>query len=120
MSTTSTPSIGAPLLRSPPGKWKIFLRGMKGYQHVGLRSAPLFRESLPWPETGLMLCLALGRPGRHTEGLLGSIMGLLGWIWRPFPFHRLDRASFAWRMRTACYRCAATDMIVSRSQRWAL
>jgi hypothetical protein len=58
---------------------------MKGYQHVGLRSAPLFRESLPWPETGLMLRLALGRPGRHTEGLLGSIMGLLGWIWRPLP-----------------------------------
>jgi hypothetical protein len=22
---------------------------MKGYQHVGLRSVPLFPESLPWP-----------------------------------------------------------------------
>jgi hypothetical protein len=29
--------------------WKTLLRGMKGYQHVGLRSVPLFPESLPWP-----------------------------------------------------------------------
>jgi hypothetical protein len=29
-------------------------------------------------ETGMMLRLAMGRPWRQTEGLLGSIMGLLG------------------------------------------
>src|SRR3954468_17097986 len=29
--------------------WKTLLRGMKGYQYVGLRSVPLFPESLPWP-----------------------------------------------------------------------
>jgi hypothetical protein len=29
-------------------------------------------------EAGLMLRLAFGRPWRQTEGMLGSIMGLLG------------------------------------------
>jgi hypothetical protein len=37
-------------------------------------------------ETGLMLRLAFGRPWRQTEGLLGSIMGLLG-LNLPVPDH---------------------------------
>jgi hypothetical protein len=28
----------------------MILQDMKGYQYVGLRSVPLFPESLPWPE----------------------------------------------------------------------
>ena len=32
--------------------WKTLLRGMKEYQYVGLRSVPLFTESLPWPRLG--------------------------------------------------------------------
>jgi hypothetical protein len=37
-------------------------------------------------ETGLMLRLAFGRPWRQTEGLLGSVMGLLG-LDLPVPDH---------------------------------
>jgi hypothetical protein len=37
-------------------------------------------------ETGLMLRLAFGRPWRQTEGLLGSILGLLG-LELPVPDH---------------------------------
>ena len=43
-------------------------------------------------ETELMLHLAFGRPWRQTEGLLGSLMGLLG-LDRPVP----DHTTFSWR-----------------------
>jgi hypothetical protein len=39
-----------------------------------------------------MLRLAFGRPWRQTEGLLGSLMGLLG-LDLPVP----DHTTFSWR-----------------------
>jgi len=63
-------------------------------------------------ETGLMLRLAFGRPWRQTEGLLGSIMGLLG-LELPVPDHTtFSRRSADLSVSSALKRSAGPVTVV--------
>ena len=79
--------------------------------HAGRRGRPQ-RYSDIAIEAGLMLRLAFGRPWRQTEGLLGSLMGLLG-LDLPVPDHTtFSRRSVNLSVATALKKASGPMTVV--------
>ena len=79
--------------------------------HAGRRGRPQ-RYSDIAIEAGLMLRLAFGRPWRQTEGLLGSLMGLLG-LDLPVPDHTtFSRRSVNLTVATALNKASGPVTVV--------
>ena len=84
--------------------------------HAGRRGRPQ-RYSDIAIEAGLMLRLAFGRPWRQTEGLLGSLMGLLG-LDLPVPDHTtFSRRSVNLTVATALNKASGPVTVVIDSTR---